>query len=280
LLVLSSGEETDVQQALEEWVLERGWVLNSVPAEERGEWLQHAGLQAVAILETGVAPEILAEGPPQVPLVVVGDAGLEAGDRVSTVGEPGARHDQAAFLAGAMAGLASENWVVALVGQTGGEHEAVYEAAFVHGVRYTCAYCWVVQYSIEGLTSDGLRANRVDVGFSIPGLASRRGFAQLAQAGIWVVWIGTPPEEVPVEQLAGGVVFSPETLVPLALESLIAGEPGQAWPYQVENGGLQVSSLNPEAISPGRERVLEAAREALANGELDVGVDPVTGEER
>jgi hypothetical protein len=278
--VLSSGEETEVHQALEEWALERGWALNSVPAEERSDWSQFAGLQAVVILETGVAAEIVAESPPQVPMVVVGDAGIEAGDRVSTVGEPGARHDQAGFLAGAMAGLATENWVVALVGQTGGEHETVYHAAFIHGVRYTCAYCWVVPYSIEGLTSDGLRANRVDAGLSIPGLASRQGFSQLAQAGIWVIWIGSPPEEVPVERLAGGVVFSPETLVPLALESLMAGEPGQAWPYHVENGGLRLSGINPEAISPGRERVLEAAREALASGELDVGVDPVTGEER
>jgi len=38
--------------------------------------------------------------------------------------------------------------------------------------------------------------------------------------------------------------------------------------------------LNAQAISPGRERILEATLLALSSGELEIGVDPVTGEER
>ena len=40
------------------------------------------------------------------------------------------------------------------------------------------------------------------------------------------------------------------------------------------NGGLQFGTFNPQAISPGRQRLLVEALDALATGELDMGLNP------
>jgi hypothetical protein len=37
--------------------------------------------------------------------------------------------------------------------------------------------------------------------------------------------------------------------------------------------------VDPEAISPGRQRLLQAAYDAVAAGQLDIGIDPVSGQE-
>ena len=58
----------------------------------------------------------------------------------------------------------------------------------------------------------------------------------------------------------------------------MAGEPGTTWPPSLELGSLSIGELNPEAISPGRERLVHEAIESLLADELDIGVDPLTGE--
>jgi hypothetical protein len=121
-------------------------------------------------------------------------------------------------------------------------------------------------------------AKGVDVVLALPDLSEVEGVEALAEAGLWVVWVLEVPARVPTDRLAGGIAFAPEALVKNALEALLSGEPGRAWPYSVEHGGVQVAQLSPEALSPGRERLLRMALEALVSGELEVGVDPVTGE--
>jgi hypothetical protein len=75
------------------------------------------------------------------------------------------------------------------------------------------------------------------------------------------------------------VITEPTSIVLAALEGLLAGEIGTAWPYAIENESLGWGTLNADAISPGRERILEATWQALASGELEVGVDPQSGQE-
>jgi hypothetical protein len=75
------------------------------------------------------------------------------------------------------------------------------------------------------------------------------------------------------------VVFAVEPLIEQALEALVAGEPGTAWSYAIENGGIRLGEIDPEALSPGRQRLLQEAYEAVAAGRLDLGIDPATGEQ-
>jgi len=70
--------------------------------------------------------------------------------------------------------------------------------------------------------------------------------------------------------VAARVRVAPEVILGAALEQLWEGEPGEVWPFDAGDGGL-VTEVNPQAISPGRERLLREAEARLASGMLAVG---------
>jgi len=282
LLFLSTTRGSALEEALGAWASARGWGVDSGLAGEAdvAGLLAEPGLQAVVVEGAEPSSSGLAVNWPVLPVVVVDRENAAPGARTSVVGEPGARHDEAGFLAGALAGLISRTGMVGLITETGGRSDPVYIAAFVHGARYGCPGCGVVTLPAGEGTAEGMAAEGADVVFAVPGPEANSSLSRMAEAGLWIVWAGETPPAVPAEQVAGGVAFAPEALVPQALEALLAGGLGRAWPYSVANGGVRLAGLNPAAVSPGRQRILEAAVEALAIGELDIGVDPVTGEER
>lgn len=281
LLLVTEDEGGSLEATLQQWATRHGMELRlGSPAGADGTGLASTpGVQAIVWVGGGLGPEANGwAGAP--PLVVVDAEGVTAGGRLSTVGEPGARHDQVSFLAGVLAGLVSQTRWVGLITDTGGEHEALGRMAFVHGLRYGCARCQLVEASAAEIRPEIMTGEWVDVVSAVPGPEAESGLSLLAEAGLWVVWTSEPPSGVVEERLAGGVRFAPDVLVDQALEALLAGEEGRGWPYSVEDGGIQLAGLNAEALSPGRQRVLEAAYQALAEGELDPGLDPATGEER
>ena len=267
-LLWIGGPDEGMQAALSAWAEARGWALSLDLAE-----VSAPGVQAVVAQDAQVAAGM----PSALPLVVVDGAAAVPGERRSVIGGEGDRWDQAAFLAGALAGLASRTGNIGLVEGVDQGLEAVESAAFLHGLRYGCARCTLVRRTAAEASPAALLANAVDVVYAVGDERSAAALAPLAQAGLWVVWTGTPPEGVAPERLAGGVGFAPQGLVLLALEALLEGEPGRRWPYAAQGGGLQLVAVDPAAISPGRLRVLEETLLALASGELHTGVDPHSG---
>lgn len=278
VLLIVDEAGTDLEQALQQWSEARGWSLTILPGSRAEGWEQTPGLQAV-VMAAGNAAQLVGDVG-QVPVVVVGDNAVQASGQVSTVSMADARFDQAAFLAGAMAGLASQTWMVASIDGWNLDYGPVVDAAFVHGVRYSCGYCTVVDFTGAELTAESLEEWRTDVAFIVAQGGGEALGSALSGAQVRVVWIGSPPQGLDPGLLLGGVAFSPSELVERAIESLLQGAPGQAWAYSAENGGLVLSALNEQIITPGRQRWLVAALDALATGELDVGVDAETGAER
>ncbi len=277
ILLITGEDAVHLEPALGDWAQERGWLLDSRSAPDLADWAEAPGLQAVVEVGTGIAEDELANAAPGVLIVTVDHPTAQPGDRLSTVGAPNVRHEQAGFLAGALTGLASQSWVVAAI-SSGAEYDAVYLAAFEHGVKYSCPRCWPEMMGAWEATAEELLARRVDAVFVLPGAGPLP--SSLSTAGVWIVYVGDAPPDVPAERIAGSVIFEPQPLVLSALEGLLAGDGGMVWAYAVEDGGLLYGPLNANAISPGRERILETVWQLLASGELDVGVDPITGEER
>jgi len=177
-----------------------------------------------------------------------------------------------------MVGLAGQTvgWV-GLVEGTGGPREPVYRAGFEVGLRYGCPKCRLVTSPASEATADGFRAQGVEVVFMIPGPAAAEAGAQLAEGGLWLVWVGELP--TPDLRVAGQVVFAVDGLIQQALDGLQVSEQGVAWPYAIANGAIRLGEVDPEAISPGRQRLLQEAYDAVAAGLLDIGIDPVSGQE-
>lgn len=272
--------EMDAQEAVEAevraWAEAHGYEVEPVLSDR-----VRPPAQAVAWVSAGQIPAWLADlGPePTIPGVVVDPAGAEASQTVSTVGGPGSRYDQAGFLAGVMAGLASRTGVVGLVDEMAGAHDRVLAEGFVQGVRYSCPRCQIVRQAAGQATAQRLSATLTDVVFVVPGPEYEGVWQRLAAARVGAVWVAKAPEAVAPERSVGGVVFAPQALITAALEALLAGGPGKAWPYSAAEGGLRLE-VGVASLSPGRVRVLEQAWIALADGSLDTGLDPTSGELR
>ncbi|MGH2621331.1 MAG: hypothetical protein ACRDHG_12295, partial [Anaerolineales bacterium] len=152
-----------------------------------------------------------------------------------------------------------------------------YRGGFEAGLRYGCPKCRLVRSPASEATVDVFRGQGVEVIFVVPGPEAAQVAARLAEGGQWLGWVGELP--VPDLRVAGQVVFAADGLIQQALDALQAGQTGAAWPYAIENGGIRLGKLDPEAISPGRQRLLQEAYEAVAGGQLDLGIDPATGQE-
>jgi len=278
LLLIAGGEAGELQTALQEWVQELGWVLETRSPDNLEGWTDTPGLQAVVEFGSGLTAEQLASAGPGVSIVAIDHPTAAPGDRLSTVGLYEARHDQAGFLAGVLTGLASQSWVVATI-SGGGEFDAVYLAAFERGLKYGCPRCWLEMMGAWEASAEEILARRADSVFITPGTGPLSSSLSMTSY-LWFVYVEETPPEVGSGRIAGSVVFDHQPLVLAALEGLLAGEGGAAWPYAIDSGSMLLGPPNSEAISPGRQRILNEAFELLASGELDVGVDPITGAER
>lgn len=271
-LLLITGEGVEgLQTALQAWAQERGWTFAVRSPADLDGWVDTPGLQAVVEFGSGLTVEQLSSAAPDVLVVTVDHPDASPGDRLSTVGLLEARYDQAGFLAGVMTGLASQSWVVASI-TGGGEHDAVYLAAFERGLKYGCPRCWPEMVGAFGATADELVSRRVDAVFIAPG-AGQLSPSFTTTGFLRFVYVQEAPPELSPDRIAGYVIFDSQPLVLEALEGLLAGEGGRAWPYAIDNGSILLGPLNSEGISPGRQRLLEEAFDLLASGELDVGTE-------
>jgi hypothetical protein len=189
------------------------------------------------------------------------------------VGRTGARYDQAAFLAGALAGLISPTGRVGLIVDTAAEPEPT---AFLHGLRYLCVRCELVSLEPARASVDAFRAEAVDVVGVLPGPAAGTAAQALAGEGFWLVLVNQPGATFAAGQLAARVVFEPAPMLIPALEALLSGAPGQTWPYSLELESIRVVDIHPRAISPGRQEALQEILRSLAAGTLDPGAPSPT----
>lgn len=271
-LLLIGEASPGLRASLHDWATQRGWRLREASA---GDPAAHT---AAVVLSDGGEAALPALAESSLPIVTVDLPAAVPGQHLSTVGEPGARHDQAGFLGGICAGLATRTGGVGLIEATGGTDEVVYRSAFINGLRYICPRCQWVNLPTTEVTADAYRAQGVDVVLALPGPQADSALDALADSGLWFILVGASGPSIPPGQLAARVVLEPEAALIPALEGLLAGEPGLAWPTSLELGSLRVDDLHPDAITPGRERLLRIAMDALVAGALGIGIDPESGE--
>ncbi|MGH2607154.1 MAG: hypothetical protein ACRDG5_11250 [Anaerolineales bacterium] len=273
-VVFLSQPDDPLEAPLREWAAGRGLALRTLPLEElEGSWLSDSGVQAAIGYERdGFPPAQALESP--WPVLVLEADGILAGGRVHTVGTPGERRDQAAFLVGALAGLATRSGWVGLIDSTEGGHAEVDEAGYRAGVRYGCPRCIILRWTPDEITPDALRANAIGVLFALPGPGAEAGLERAEGVDLWVAWMESPPVSVPVERMVGGVRFDLYGPLVRALEAALAGADGTVWPYAAENDGLALVDPNPEALTPGRARLWEEAWAGLRDGTLAIDLEP------
>ncbi len=271
LLLIADGEVA-WEGDLEVWAAQRGWVLTRADPSGAAAYLAESkpSIAAVVSWQEALGGDLQLAAEEGVPVVAIDVPGVSPGSKLSTISN--ARHDQAGFLAGVMTGLASQTGWVGQVTATGGPDEQAYSIGFAQGLLWGCPKCQLVSQTASELTLDRFRANSVDVVFPFPGSAADEAADVLADGGLPMVWVGEggPPAETRV----GRVIFEADRLIVPALEDLMQTGEGKAWPYSIESRSILRADINSGLLSPGRQRLLDEAYEAIATGDLDIGTDP------
>ncbi len=219
-----------------------------------------------------------------------------------TLGGPNAREDQAGFAAGLIAGYVTEVQAVTAIANTATVAGLKYRNGFLHGVRYSCTRCQIFFIDLTDETATQFAAeqarfaalNTSDVVFAAAGAAGWAGLRAAAEAGVWVIGGGGDAYAEAFEnggapgadRLVTSVLFDPAAAVTglsAALEAYAAGSPLiGAQPYAVGNGAVVVlpARVGLEVFSELDLQEVQAALALLADGSLETGVDPLTGNER
>jgi hypothetical protein len=291
ILLVSDETDTELVSSIENIIVEL-----STEAEymvETRTALSADEIDASFRLVIGFPPvqdlDILAASSNEVQFLSVGIPGLTPTQNLSVVGPMGFRPDQLGFVAGYIAAVRTPDWRVGVIGRSDTSTGLAAMNGFMNGAGYFCGTCRpvyppYVQYPIQvGLSQyeiENAWQSAVDI---------------LTQASVETVYV---TQEIENEQLLsalteiGMVIIGEDSPVDLLHANWVATlrpNPGQAvrelWAdLQMGQGGTSVqmpiliTDVNPDLLSRGRQRLVEAVLLELKEGFIDTGVDPFTGE--
>lgn len=288
------------RQSVEEFATAQGWVLKRL--EPGADGLTLALLEnprLVAFVGSGMGEQITAAAAARSDLLfaAVEESGVTPATNLLVVGGEHLRGDQAAFLAGLLAGLDTQNDYVGWIGEAGTVRGKLYQNGFRHGVRYTCPLCRIFDYELPSvadaaagqMAADSLAGDYADTASAIPGPAGNAALLDLASGRIRIA--GAQPDfqtglfgddgASGALQVLGSPAVRPDILLADLLPRFLGGEKfDAAVPYSIENGSLEFAPFSNDWITPGQQRFLGEILAQIASGRLDIGVDPQTGEER
>jgi basic membrane protein A and related proteins len=236
---------------------------------------------------------------PDVYFIGLYQTGTDLPANVLLLDDTAPREDQAGFLAGMAAGLATHVQRVAVIGDPTSPAGLRYRNGFLHGVRYTCPRCRLDNIDLLNAddtagaveTAGRYRLYGVDVFFAAAGDAGDAALVKVTQAGAWGIGSG---RDVVATVFNGGatagadkiltsVYIDPAAAVSNALTLYHAGTPlTGTQSLSAATGALILAPVRLAAggLSPLDQHDLATMLSHLADGTFDTGIDPVTGAER
>jgi basic membrane lipoprotein Med (substrate-binding protein (PBP1-ABC) superfamily) len=206
------------------------------------------------------------------------------------------REDQAAFLAGALAGLMSDSQVIGVVAGRDVPRVRKYRNGFEQGVRATCPACRVLGTYVGSageaeaavVETERQIAAGADVIFGVDGAWGEAAILYAAQEGIYVIGAET---DAYLTTFAAGSVPGADRMLTSAIKrvdvavqaSLEARQRGTfaagTVVFDASNGGIGLASFHKgEAVmTPDMARRLAEIEAGLADGSIETGVDFDTG---
>lgn len=208
------------------------------------------------------------------------------------------REDQAGFLAGSMAGLLTESGVVGVVG---GREDVPAVArlvnGFVQGAQAIDPSITPLRVFIPSFSDRAAGASAVqqflgegaDVIFGAGGQTGSGAIRAAATEGAWVIGVDQDEYfttfgggEVPgADRLATSAIKRVDLGVFMQIAEAVTGTfSGGTSVGDVANGGVTYAPSHEAPIPAEVAQQLEQVRQGLADGSIETGVDPVTGELR
>jgi basic membrane protein A len=293
-----------VRDSLQAAAKSLGWTLQTAtdPVAEGLSRLPQAGVQVIVAdgADLEAATRVAAVAFPSAYFVGVGQAGQ--GDKLPnllSLGVGPARQDQLGFMAGVVAGYATRAKVVTAVGYTTDAIGLKYRNGFLHGVRLSCSRCRVDFVDLTDLNDGPAAADKArlnaslssDVVFAAAGAASADALHAAAEAGAWVLGadadvyqsvFGGGAAAKGADKVLTSAYFDPAAALVAAVKAYQAGKPWNgAQPYSAATGAVTLAPIrvSTDVLSDLDRAEINAVLAQLADGSLETGIDPATGNE-
>jgi len=227
----------------------------------------------------------LSAAAPQVQFLAVSIPGLKAASNLSTIGASGPPSDQQAFLAGYIAALVSEDYRTGIITLKGDPQGAAAETAFTNGMHFYCGLCnpafppwpsYPIQIEIPAdaptdqypLYGGPLQDYMASVVYIYPSIATPALLSSLAQDGLKLIGESLPSTSLKSSWVAS---LKPELLpvIQQIFPDLLAGHGGQTIASP-----LTLTDVNPNLLSPGKQRLVQEVLDNLQSGQISPIVTP------
>jgi len=207
------------------------------------------------------------------------------------------REDQSGFLVGALAGLMSESKTVGIVAGIDIPPVKKFRNGYENGVKYVCPECKTIGVYIDSFVdpargkaaAESQIAEGADVIFGAGGPTGSGGILGAAQQGVWVLGVDQDEyfttfkggAEAGSDKLLSSAMKRVDVAVYTAVKSAADGtfEGGTAI-FDAANNGVGLADFHDAAaaVSDDVKAKLDEIFAMLADGSLDTGVDPVSGD--
>lgn len=207
------------------------------------------------------------------------------------------REDQSGFMAGVLAGLMSQSKTVGIV--AGMEIPAVkkFRNGYENGVKYICPDCNALGVYIDSFTdpargkaaAESQIAEGADVIFGAGGPTGSGGILGAAQQGVWVIGVDQDEyyttfkggSEAGADKLLSSAMKRVDVAVYTAIKEAYDGTfEGRTAMFDAAVDGVKLAPFHDtESAVPDEVKAkLDETFQMLADGSLETGVDPVTGD--
>jgi basic membrane lipoprotein Med (substrate-binding protein (PBP1-ABC) superfamily) len=208
------------------------------------------------------------------------------------------REDQMGFLAGALAGLTSESQTVGVVAGVDTPATRRLRSGYESGVRHVCAECTVLAIALDSSTDPARgrtaalsqTAEGADVIFGVGGTTGSGAVLGATQQEVWAIGVDQDEYYTTFEtgtvdgsdRLLSSAVKRADNAIYSVIKDSVLGVPNPgARLFDASLAGVDLAPFHEaeSAVSDEIKGQLAEVLRMLASGELDTGVDPLTGEQ-
>lgn len=265
-------------QSLDEQSRAKGWELRIVS----GEWSEESlkGVDLALLLGPLAEVDGLAAAHPETYFVVMGQPGVEPAVNLAVVGSQGMGEDLAAFMAGYLAALVTEDWRVGALLVSGSLPAEALALAFQNGAIYYCGLCRAayppfhaypqtvvlegadpisVQAGLESLATMAVTTIFLNEAEATFDLAQAPGF-------MWIV--GDDSGDLQTSKVIAAVRPQRSEAIASALQAWENGEEGRFHAV-----GINIIVLDDQVLTQGRERLAREVLGELMAGAIATGIE-------
>lgn len=273
----------EMQSLLSSWIPELGYRFQIRPSLSPTDF-ERDDIRLVVVIPPYPEVEELVHNQPETQFLTYDIQNLELSSNLSMVGAESNRLDQQGFIAGYMAAMITPDWRVGVIGTSTSERTIAAREAFMTGAAFFCGECtptsppWY-EYPLYfelgdkadqiawQTAADYMIHHEVKTVYLVPGAGDNSMLQHLTASGINII-SGNPPAPGIEDHWVASLQYDlMSAFIEFWPEFITNDEP------QSISAPLQITDINTELLSPGRQRLVNDMLADVLEGYINLGLE-------